>query len=508
MHSDRGTSLLRRDDAYDFSADVLIQFAMNKQRRSMAAATTTDLAELIRTHDWASTSLGPMQQWPTCLRIAVDLMLPSTAQIVMFWGEDFVALYNDAYAPTIGNKHPRALGRPARENWSELWDDLEPLLLRVLRDGETVSAKDRPFYIERHNRPENVFFDISYSPVRDEAGAIRGVLCIVNETTERVVAQLTERRLAAIIESSDDAIMSIDLDATITSWNAGAERLYGFAAEEIIGSSVTLLLPQDRSEEEHAILSRIRGGERVEPYETVRLHKSGANIDVSLTVSPVRDAAGQIVGASKIARDIRAKKDAENLQRLLMHELNHRVKNVLATVRAIANKTFRGEEHMLARTAFDARLLALSKAHDLLTAESWSGAELTALVADVLSPYGATNIAVTGPRLRLPSEAVLSFSLALHELATNAAKYGALSVPTGRVDIRWSIIEDGGPRLAMRWTESGGPRVAAPRRKGFGSRLIELLSTQMNGEVRIHYAASGVVCEIDAPLQQGWVAAA
>ncbi len=132
----------------------------------MAAATTTDLAELIRTHDWASTSLGQMQQWPTCLRIAIDLMLPSTAQIVMFWGEDFVALYNDAYAPTIGNKHPRALGRPARENWSELWDDLEPLLLRVLRDGETVSAKDRPFYIERHNRPENVFFDISYSPVR------------------------------------------------------------------------------------------------------------------------------------------------------------------------------------------------------------------------------------------------------------------------------------------------------------------------------------------------------
>ncbi len=473
----------------------------------MSAEITSDLAELIRKHDWENTSLGPRQQWPACLRIAVDLMLPSTAQIVMFWGEDYVALYNDAYAPTIGDKHPRALGRPARENWSELWDDLEPLLQRVLRDGETVSAKDRPFYIERHGHPENVFFDISYSPVRDETGSVRGVFCIVSETTERVLAQETRQRLAAIIESSDDAIMSIDLDARITSWNAGAERLYGFSPEEVVGRSVTILLPEDRSEEEHALLSRIRCGERVEPYETVRVHKSGAKIDVSLTVSPVRDATGRIVGASKIARDIRARKGAETLQRLLMNELNHRVKNVLATVRAIATKTFRGEEHTLARTAFDARLLALSKAHDLLTAESWSGAELTTLVEEVLSPYGTANIAVTGPRLRLPSEVVLSFSLALHELATNAAKYGALSVPTGRVEVQWSLVRGESPRLTMSWTERGGPPVATPRHKGFGSRLIELLSTQMNGEVRIEYAPSGVVCEIEAPFQREWVIA-
>ncbi len=474
----------------------------------MTAAPTPDLAELIRTFDWASTSLGPMPQWPSCLRLAVDLMLPSTAEIVMFWGPDFIALYNDAYAPTIGSKHPHALGKPAHENWSELWQDLEPMLQRVLQHGETVSAKDRPFYIERHGHPETVFFDISYSPVRDENGTVRGVFCIVNETTERVVAQVAQQRLAAIIESTDAAIMSIDLEARITSWNAGAERLYGFAAEDIIGHSVTVLLPADRSEEEHAILSRIRCGERIEPYETVRLHKSGADIDVSLTVSPVRDATGQIVGASKIARDIRARKEAERLQRLLMRELTHRVKNVLATVRAIANKTFRGEEHILARTAFDARLFALSKAHDLLTAESWSGAELSALVADVLSPYGTANIAITGPRLWLPSEVVLSFALALHELATNAAKYGALSVSGGRVDIRWGIVSGASPRLTMSWRESGGPPVATPRRKGFGSRLIELLSTQMNGDVRIEYASSGVVCEIEAPVQDDWVVAA
>ncbi|AMN40177.1 signal transduction histidine kinase [Rhodoplanes sp. Z2-YC6860] len=122
-------------------------------------------------------------------------MLPARAQIVMFWGPEFVALYNDAYAPTIGVKHPKALGRPAREYWAELWDDLHPLLLRVLNTGETVFAEDRPFYIERHGYPENVFFDISYSPVRNEAGKVDGVLCIVSETTERVVAEERQRLL-------------------------------------------------------------------------------------------------------------------------------------------------------------------------------------------------------------------------------------------------------------------------------------------------------------------------
>ncbi|MGO4831493.1 PAS domain-containing protein, partial [Rhizobiaceae sp. 2RAB30] len=147
------------------------------------------MGALIRSYDWSTTPLGPISEWPECLKSAVGIMLPAQAQIVMFWGPEFVALYNDAYAPSIGDKHPRALGRPASENWSELWDDLEPLLQRVLSTGETVFAKDRPFCIERRGYLEDVYFDISYSAVRDDAGAVLGVFCIVSETTERVVAQ-------------------------------------------------------------------------------------------------------------------------------------------------------------------------------------------------------------------------------------------------------------------------------------------------------------------------------
>ncbi|MFO1073687.1 MAG: response regulator, partial [Geminicoccaceae bacterium] len=156
-----------------------------------------ELGQLMRAHDWAATPLGPIEGWPQSLRTAISILLPSHAQIVAFWGPELVALYNDAYAPTIGAKHPQALGRPARENWSELWDILEPLLQGVMRSGEAFWARDYPFRIERHGYLEDVYFDIAYDPVRGEDGRVAGVFCTVNETTSRV---LSERRLRTLHE--------------------------------------------------------------------------------------------------------------------------------------------------------------------------------------------------------------------------------------------------------------------------------------------------------------------
>jgi len=183
------------------------------------------MGKLMRAFDWSTTSLGPIAGWPAHLKGAVSLMLPAKAQIVLFWGPEFVALYNDAYAPTIGDKHPRALGRPARENWEELWEDLEPLLRRVLETGETVFAKDRPFYIERHGYPENVYFDISYSPVQNQTGEIGGVLCIVSETTERVVAQ---RELARAQERLTQALSAAGMVGTFD-WHVQTDTFHSDA---------------------------------------------------------------------------------------------------------------------------------------------------------------------------------------------------------------------------------------------------------------------------------------
>ncbi len=169
------------------------------------------MGALMREHDWSRSSLGAPEHWTSSLKTTVGLLLRTEAQIVLFWGEAFVALYNDAYAPTIGDKHPRAIGRPARENWLELWDDLEPLLQGVRDTGKTFSAKDRPFYIERHGFGETVYFDISHSAVPEANGRVGGVLCIVSETTERVRAAAalreSEARLRELNENLEQRIV-------------------------------------------------------------------------------------------------------------------------------------------------------------------------------------------------------------------------------------------------------------------------------------------------------------
>jgi signal transduction histidine kinase/ActR/RegA family two-component response regulator len=169
------------------------------------------MGALMSDRDWSASPLDGPEHWSSSLKTTVGLLLRAEAQIVLFWGPEFVALYNDAYAPTIGDKHPRALGRPARENWTELWNDLGPLLEGVRGTGKTLSAKDRPFYIERHGFGETVYFDISYSAVPEADGSVGGVLCIVSETTERVRAasalRESEARLRELNENLEQRIV-------------------------------------------------------------------------------------------------------------------------------------------------------------------------------------------------------------------------------------------------------------------------------------------------------------
>jgi PAS domain S-box-containing protein len=457
--------------------------------------------------DWTGSPLGPAETWPLQLRHTIDLILPAGAQIVVFWGPDYLSFYNDAYAPTIGDKHPKALGRPAIENWAELWDDLEPLLNAVRSTGETLVAKDRPFYIERRGYGENVYFDISYSPLRDDLGAVEGVLCIVNETTERVVAEAALRqaeadaaRLAAIVQSSEDAIVSKDLSGTITSWNAGAQRLFGYTAGEAIGSSITLLIPQDRLEEENEILAKIRLGIRTEHFETKRRRKDGSLFDISLTVSPVKDKTGRIIGASKIGRDITERRQADETQLLLVGELNHRVKNTLATVQAIAQQTLKRTQTPADFVrSFSGRIQSLARVHNLLSATTWQSAGLRELIRDQLlnGAVDKTRIAIAGPELTLGPQTALHMAMILHEMGTNAVKYGALSGADGTISIRWSA--DNGS-LTLCWQEHGGPAVATTTKRGFGTALIEQSAKSEGGTARMRSGKTGVEWEIRLPF--------
>ena len=264
--------------------------------------------------------------------------------------------------------------------------------------------------------------------------------------------------LWSIIDNSDDAIITKNLDGIISSWNRSAERIFGYTAPEVIGKSVTILIPPDRQNEEPAILARLRRGERVDHYETVRQRKDGSLIDISLTVSPIKNAEGKIVAASKIARDITERKRHDEHITMLAREAEHRVKNVLATVQATVNlsqsKTLRGLKGVI-----EGRIHALANVHALFVESRWKGAELSSIVRQQLAPYlqDDARAHIDGPQVLLEPNTAQTIAVILHELATNAAKYGALSRVKGRVEVKWSLAENG--QLRLTWTEKKGPVV-------------------------------------------------
>jgi PAS domain S-box-containing protein len=270
---------------------------------------------LIEAHDWSASPLGPPATWPQSLRTTVGLMLPAMAQIVLFWGPDYVAVYNDAYAPTIGDKHPRALGRPAREHWAELWDDLEPLLRSVRETGETVFAKDRPFHIERHGYPETVYFDISYSAVLDESGGLGGVLCIVSETTERVLGERrvreNEARFHAMADSIDQMIWSTRPDGFHDYYNRRWYEYTGVPEGSTDGEAWNGMFHPDDQERAWGVWRHCL--ETGEPYHIeYRLrHRSGEYRWVLGRAQPVRDAGGEIARWYGTCTDIHDFKLAE-----------------------------------------------------------------------------------------------------------------------------------------------------------------------------------------------------
>jgi PAS domain S-box-containing protein len=314
---------------------------------------------------------------------------------------------------------------------------------------------------------------------------------------------MESERLAAIVTSSEDAIISKTLDGRITSWNAAATRIFGYEADEMIGQPILKLIPPELHGQEREIIARLSRGERVRHYDTVRVGKDGRRIHLSLTVSPLRDGSGRVIGASKVARDITERKQAEALQRMLVEELNHRVKNTLASVQAIAKQSLlRARSPAEFAASFTGRVQALARAHTLLTQTKMQGAELMELVHEQVLLGGSDDprVVCSGPVLMLDSQAALHLALVLHELATNARKYGALSVPNGQIAVNWEVRTNGGRNLLLLWRESGGPRVRAPDERGFGTTLIEQTLHGHGGDVSIHYGADGVTCEIRLPL--------
>lgn len=311
--------------------------------------------------------------------------------------------------------------------------------------------------------------------------------------------------LAALVNSSGDAIMSMDLDGNIRSWNPAAERLFGYTAAEIIGRPKALLVPPDRIEELHRQQARVAAGESVRS-ETVRCARNGTPIAVSVASAPIRRPDGTIIAMSSILHDITERIANEEHRLFLMREIAHRSKNQLAIIQAIAMQTARASGSLLDFLAqFRGRLQGLSASHDLLLNQNWHGAPLDELVRSQIAVFvdGASSaVSVAGPPAMLHAAAAEAVGLAIHELATNSVKYGALSVPAGKVAVAWrEVARSEAPRSwELTWQESGGPPVSEPSGSGFGTQVVKRMAAMaVQGKAELEYREGGLFWRLEFP---------
>jgi PAS domain S-box-containing protein len=405
-------------------------------------------------------------------------------------------------------------------SWKLYWPDGTPLphnecpMAMALRERRPIYGLEA--IVERPDG-SRVPFAPYPTPLFDASGELIGAVNMLLDLSSRDANSRAAYRLAAIVESSEDAILAKDLNGIITDWNQGAQRLFGYQAEEVVGKPVTILIPIERHDEEPLILERIRRGEPIEHYDTVRQRKDGTLVDVSLSVSPVKNAFGTIIGASKIARDITERRRAEERQHLMLREMDHRIKNLFTLSASVVTLSARSAKtpQELAEAVRD-RLGALARAHALTLPKIMPDGRraepatmLHALLKTIISPYDdrdrpeLSRVTVSGPDVEITGAAVTSLALLLHEFATNAAKYGALSTPSGRI-----VVEcfDEGPQFVLKWREKGGPRVdpgATDDSEGFGSLLTRAtVKGQLGGEIAREWKPGGLTIRLSVTRER------
>ena len=447
-------------------------------------------AQVLREKDWSSHPLGPVEFWPPHLKGIVDAILACSFPLIVLWGPDLYQIYNDAYAEIMGPRHPEGMGQKTSECWPEVWSFNRLVYERVFQ-GETVDYQNQLLHLYKNGALEEYYFDLCYSPLRSVAGTIDGVLVTVFDVTNRYHGQaaLKEKakqlaEVAAIVESSEDAILSKDLNGIITSWNAAAAKLFGYEPEEIIGRSILTLIPEEMYSDEARIISRILAGRKIEHFETLRKKKSGELINVSLTISPVKNAEGVVIGASKILRDISDRKRME--QSLLQAEkiaatgrmaatIAHEVNNPLE---AITNLLFLAKsrstdaevigyldtaENELSRVSHIAKQ-TLGYYREYASATKFSIAEVVAAAMEVYKPRCATAGITVISHVDSNRKAVMRRG-EMMQVISNLLANSIYAMPSGgtlHIDVR-DTVQPEGVEVTVSDTGTGIPGTVLPR---------------------------------------------
>ncbi len=395
------------------------------------------------------------------------------------------------------------------------------MVAEVLKTGTPVRDVER---IVEHADGKRLIVSVNIDPLRNAKGELVGAVnCFLDITArKRADAALEQsllhtleqdQRLAATYEHAAIGISEIAPDGGFVRVNEAICAITGYSREDLLASKLFRFThPDDADPDREGFRKQVAGELEFYSVEKRFIRKDGRVIWLSVRSSPVRDANNRLLYLVRVVQDITERKAAEQRQKLLMDELNHRVKNTLATVQSLASQTARGAHTpAVFRERFEGRLIALSKAHDQLTSHHWESADLRELLSGSLAPYagaGSERVVLRGEDVILRPRAVLTLAMAVHELTTNAAKYGALSVPGGRIEIHWQPVRDANGRSLLRieWQEQGGPSVAVPEQRSFGSKLIEgSIAAELGGTARLVFEPKGLRCEIVIPLANATV---
>ena len=434
-------------------------------------------------------SVSPDAQLAAIVESSDDAIIAKNLSgIITHWNPAATRLFGYVPEEAVG-RHISLLALPGRAH------EMAEILARIIK-GEKVEH----FVTERRAKDgRTLTISLTVSPIRDAGGTIVGASKIVRDITDAQEALRQQALLAAIVDCSNDAVIATDLDGRITNWNPAAARLFGYSAAEAVGQPVLMLAAPGREDEMANIIARMRQGERLEHFETQRRGKDGAILDISLTVSPIIDRSGRIIGTSKIARDIGEQKRGEERLKLLMRELDHRAKNVLAVTQSILRLTRAATIEAFVETV-EGRISALGRIHAQVANNRWQGTDLKLMVSDGLAPFhpGGDRVRWGGPTVFLAPGAAQTIGILIHELATNASKHGALAGDAGEVEIRWTMDQSGD--LALSWRERGLAGVTPPQRRSFGTVIIERsVPEQLGGDAVLSWHPDGLEAAFVVP---------
>lgn len=421
---------------------------------------------------------------------------------------------NDALCQMLGRSREELLSM----TFFDYTDERDREEDAILYARQIVGELDSYVLRKRATRPDGtaIYLDIHSSSVRDEAGGFRYGVRVIQDVTaakrmeDRI--QSSEQHLRNLLEALPAAVYTTDAAGRITFYNKAAIQMSGRTpAPGDMWCVIWRLFNTDGTPLPHdqcPMAVALKENRAVRGAEAIAERPDGSRVPFIPYPTPLHDAEGNLVGAINMLVDITERKQAEGRQKILIDELNHRVKNTLATVQSLASQTaLHADDLDDFEGRFEARLLALSRAHDLLTKRHWEDAPLDALARDVLTPLigeAAKRTTIDGPSIGLDSRTALSLTMALNELATNATKYGALSSEAGSLSVSWHLEGESGfpPRIILEWRESGGPTVKPPTRRGFGTRLMErCIERDLGGEVDLVFHNEGVSCCISIVME-------